>query len=300
MGRTTTAAVTSCATLQHGAVGAGAARSIGVTRRWVDNLARRGVAAGRARRVRRRPARRRRGSSARPSACSPSGERPGSSHEAAAALHGLDRAPLERRRVHGRAASAGEPPDAVHGAHDDVAPADRRVVVERLPLRSRRRGRSSTWRARACHAARLEAAIDSAVRHRPVGAARARRRGSIDLRGPGRWGAPARSTSCSSTPAGTRCSSAASSSSSDRPACRGPATQVVHRARRQRRSPASTSCSSRSASSSRSSGRLGHSSPAERARDAQRRNELQDVGRAGLRVHVGGRHPATRPTSSRR
>lgn len=27
------------------------------------------------------------------------------------------------------------------------------------------------------------------------------------------------------------------------------------------------------------SGRLGHSSPAERARDAQRRNELQDVGR---------------------
>ena len=27
------------------------------------------------------------------------------------------------------------------------------------------------------------------------------------------------------------------------------------------------------------SGRLGHSSPAERARDAQRRNELQDAGR---------------------
>ncbi|MEJ7720564.1 MAG: hypothetical protein WKF58_09005 [Ilumatobacteraceae bacterium] len=37
------------------------------------------------------------------------------------------------------------------------------------------------------------------------------------------------------------------------------------------------------------SGRKGHSSPAERARGAQRRNELQDAGRR-VRVHVGGRH----------
>ena len=37
------------------------------------------------------------------------------------------------------------------------------------------------------------------------------------------------------------------------------------------------------------SGSRGHSSPAERAEDAQRRNELQDLGRQVVRVHVGSR-----------
>ncbi len=39
-------------------------------------------------------------------------------------------------------------------------------------------------------------------------------------------------------------------------------------------------------------GRLGHSTAADRTHDAQRRNELIDLGLSGVRVHVGARDPA--------
>ena len=58
-----------------------------------------------------------------------------------------------------------------------------------------------------------------------------------------------------------------------------PRTQVVHRRGGRERSPVSTSSSRSALRRRRGLGRKGHASDAERARDAQRRNELQDVGR---------------------
>ena len=118
---------------------------------------------------------------------------------------------------------------------------------------------------------------------RRAGAATRRAAGERTRRGP--TARPA----ARSTAVGSRCSSGASSPSSAALGCH------VRRRRWSNASGgvtsrASTSSSAGRASSSRSSGGLGHSTPGERDRDAQRRNELIDLGLARVRVHLGARH----------
>ena len=102
------------------------------------------------------------------------------------------------------------------------------------------------------------------------------------------------STSSSSTPAATATSSGRSSAWSARPGSRDrPASgSSVTTAER---SLGSTSASSRSPVIAEVSGRRGHSSDAERAKDARRRNELQHLGLRRARVHHRPGAPTTPP-----
>ena len=125
-------------------------------------------------------------------------------------------------------------------------------------------------------ATRLEAAIDSAVRL-GLSAPLVLHERLAALRGPGRWGARALDELLADT-GGHSMLERRFLELVRRAGLPRPSTQVVHR---------------RGAATFARvdflfepfgvvvevSGRLGHSSPAERARDAQRRNELQDVGR---------------------
>ena len=196
------------------------------------------------------------------------------SHEAAAALHGFDRAlkePVEFTVMRRRRGS--EVPFAVHTT-TCLPPIDQ-VKVAGFPSTSATRTIIDLARAR-IPTVRLEAAIDSAVR---TGASApivlASRLG--DLRGPGRWGSLRLDAllidSGGHTILERRFLQLMREAGLPRPS-----TQVVHR--RDGRTFARVDFVFEEQSVVvEVSGRKGHASDAERAKDAQRRNELQDVGR---------------------
>jgi hypothetical protein len=274
MGALTTDALAALAAIQHGAFALDQLGSLDVGRPWIENLAKRGVV------VRRAPG-------VYAMAGSPPtwaqrlqvgllalGPRSWVSHEAAARLHGLDRSPPDAveltilRAQRGRAGpytvhttSAVAPIDAVHVDGFRVLSATRTV----LDLARARVGRR-----------RLEAAIDSAVRLGLTSPIALRDR-LAERRGPGHWGVrlidDLLTDSGGHTMLERRFLELCRRAGLPRPS-----TQVIHRRG--------------GATFARVdflfepydvvvevSGQLGHSSPADRARDAQRRNELQDVGR---------------------
>jgi hypothetical protein len=274
MGPPSTAALTALAATQHGVVGRQQLGDLGVTRRWLDNLIRRGVLSRRA-----------------PGVFAVVGMPvtwhqqlvvgllalgPSSwvSHEAAAGLHGLDRSPqgaVELTTERGRRGCPG--PFIVHTS--GAIPLIDRVTVDGLRTLSATRTILDLARARASRL-RLEAAIDSAVRlglTSPV-ALRAR---LAERRGPGIWGAPLLDELLVDS-GGHSMLERRFLELCRRAGVPRPSTQVIHR---------------RDGGTFARvdflfepygvvvevSGQLGHSTPGDRARDAQRRNELQDVGR---------------------
>ena len=197
------------------------------------------------------------------------------SHDAAAELHGFDRTPLSggvRRRP--RARRGRRMPFTVHttlrlGLLD-------RVTVDGFRCTSATRTVLDLARARVGRL-RLEAAIDSAVRsgsallaYSPIA--------STSCRGPGRWGTPLLEDAARRLgrphDAGTALPRA------DAP-CGPPATpdEVVHR-HGDRLYARVDFYFEEAGVVVEVSGCKGHSSPSERARDAQRRNELQEAGRS--------------------
>ena len=202
------------------------------------------------------------------------GERSWVSYEAASALHGLDRSRPDaveftvdrNRRLSGL-------PFTVHTT-TMIKPIDF-VIVDGFRTMSATRTIIDLAHARA-HIRRVEAAIDSAVRlglSSPVVIAERLQ----TLRGSGRWGCRLVEElivdSGGHSMLERRFLQLVREAGLPRPR-----TQVVHRkdGRQIARvdflfEPAGVVVEV--------SGRLGHSSPAERARDAQRRNELQDIGR---------------------
>jgi hypothetical protein len=218
------------------------------------------------------------------------------SHEAAARLHEFDRSPpdaveftvpRDERHVRG--------PFRVHSTTD--LPAIDRVRVDGFPCTSATRTILDLARARAS-TVRLEAAIDSAVRSGAsapvVLAARL-----AELRGPGRWGVRRLDQLLPDTGGHTilerRFLRLMREAGLPRPAC-----QVVHR--RGGRTFARVDFLFEAADVVvEVSGRRGHASDGERARDAQRRNELQDAGRRVFEYTFAQvmRDPATIVTTMR-
>ena len=196
------------------------------------------------------------------------------SHEAAARLHGFDRCrPDVVEFTMPRVGRGRKTPFLVHTT-DALRPPD---VVTVKGFRSTSATRTIIDLARArIPAVRLEAAIDSAVRSgasSPIVIAER----LAALRGRGRWGA--RKLDELLLDAGghsmleRRFLALMRAASLPRPS-----TQVVHRA--ETRTYARVDfCFEEFGIVVEVSGRLGHVSDAERARDAQRRNELQDAGR---------------------
>ncbi len=196
------------------------------------------------------------------------------SHEAAARLHGFDRCLADaveftvlRSRRHARA------PFAVHSTNK--LPAIDKVKVAGFPCTSATRTIIDLARAR-IPTVRLEAAIDSAVRTQASSPIVIERR-LKELRGPGRWGARTLDEllldSGGHTLLERRFLGLMRAAGLPRPK-----TQVVHR--RDSRTFARVDFIFEEHSIVvEVSGRKGHASDAERAKDAQRRNELQDVGR---------------------
>jgi hypothetical protein len=202
------------------------------------------------------------------------GEQSSISHEAAARLHGLDRSnegAVELTVLRGRRGRAG--PYIVHTTAslpliDQVVVGDFRAVSATRTVLDLARSRAPR--------ARVEAAIDSAVR---LGLTSPTALG-VRLaahRGPGHWGVRLLDDllvdSGGHTMLERRFLELVRQAGLPRPA-----TQVIHR----------HNCTTFARVDFlfdpfgvviEVSGRLGHSTPAERARDAQRRNELQDVGR---------------------
>jgi hypothetical protein len=274
MGALDTDAVTALAARQHGAFALGQLADGDVGRRWVQNLAERGVV------VRRAPA-------VYVVAGTPDtwhqrltvgllalGEESWVSHEAAARLHGLDRSKegaVELTVLRGRRGRAG--PYAVHTTGS--LPTIDRVEVDGFRAVSATRTVLDLARSRAPRA-RVQAAIDSAVRLGLTSPTALGLRMAAH-RGPGHWGVRLLDDllvdSGGHTMLERRFLELVRQGGMPRPA-----TQVIHR---------------RDGTTFARvdflfepygvvievSGRLGHSTPAERARDAQRRNELQDVGR---------------------
>ena len=222
MGLPAPTAMTALAATQHGVVGRQQLGDLGVTRRWLDNLIRRGVL------VRRAP-----GVFAvvgMPVDVAPAADgraprpRPGELGQprGGGCLHGLDRIAAGRRRAHDRARPAGSA-GPVHRAHEWRDPADRPGHRRRVPhavgdaddprpgpgpgLPAAARGGDRQRRAARAHLARRAA-------RPPRRAARSRASGVCRC-----------STSCWSTAAATRCSSGGSSSCAAGP---------VSRARRRR------------------------------------------------------------------
>jgi Transcriptional regulator, AbiEi antitoxin len=274
MGALSTDALAELAMGQHGAFALDQLGSVEVSRRWVHNLAERGVV------VRRAPG-------VYVIAGTPDtwhqqlmvgllalGNESWVSHEAAARLHGLDRSnreAVELTVLRGRRGRTG--PYTVHTT-GSLPPIDR-VVVDGLRTVAATRTVLDLARTRVPRA-RLEAAIDSAVRIGLTSPTALRVRLG-ERRGPGHWGVRLLD--------GLLVDSGGHSMlerrflelvrRADLPR---PATQVIHR---------------RDGTTFARvdflfepygvvievSGQLGHSTPADRARDAQRRNELHDVGR---------------------
>jgi len=206
------------------------------------------------------------------------GERSWVSYEAAATLHGLDRSDpdaVEFTVDRNRRASwrTGGLPFTVHTT-TMLRPIDF-VMVDGFRAMSATRTIIDLAHARA-HIRRVEAAIDSAVRLElsspDVLAARLE-----TLRGSGRWGCRLVDQlivdSGGHTMLERRFLEIVRRAGLPRPR-----TQVVHR-RNGRHIARVDFLFEEAGAVVEVSGRLGHSSPAERARDAQRRNELQDIGR---------------------
>jgi very-short-patch-repair endonuclease len=196
------------------------------------------------------------------------------SHEAAARLHDFDRClpdaveftvPRELRHSRGRF--------RLHST--GMLPPIDRVTVAGFPCTSATRTIIDLARARISQV-RLEAAIDSAVRSQLTSPVVLERRLTA-LRGPGRWGAPKLDEllldSGGHTLLERRFLQLMRTAGLPRPR-----TQVVHRRDGRTFARVDFFFDEHSVVVE-VSGRKGHASDAERARDAQRRNELQDVGR---------------------
>ena len=206
------------------------------------------------------------------------------SHEAAARLHELRPVPAGRRRV----LDAATVPRRAYAipVHTSAAfgPLDR-VTIDGLRCTSATRTIIDLARAR-IPKVRLEAAIDSAVRSgatAPI--VLATRLG--ELRGPGRWGAP-RLDDLLLDSGGHTILERRFLQLMRKAGLPKPRTQVVHR--RDGRTFARVDfLFDDHGVVVEVSGRRGHASDAERARDAQRRNELQDIGLKVVRVHLSAR-----------
>jgi very-short-patch-repair endonuclease len=274
MGAVSTDALAALAARQHGAFALAQLDEVEIGRRWIHNLADRGVV------VRRAP-----GVYAMAGATETwhqrlmvgllaLGEESWVSHEAAARLHGLDRSrdgAVELTVLRGQRGRAG--PYTVHTTA--ALPLIDRVVVDELRAVSATRTVLDLARARAPRA-RVEAAIDSAVRlgltSPTVLATRLASR-----RGPGHWGVRLLDDllvdSGGHTMLERRFLELARQAGLPRPS-----TQVIHQ--RDRKTFARVDFMFEPYGVIvEVSGQLGHSTPRERARDAQRRNELQDIGR---------------------
>jgi hypothetical protein len=199
------------------------------------------------------------------------------SHEAAARLHSFDRCLPDvvefsmPRSGRGRKTPYRVHTTGVFGPHD-------RVMVGGFACTSATRTVIDLARARV-PTVRLEAAIDSAVRagaSAPIVIARR----LAEVRGPGRWGAPRIDEllldSGGHTPLERRFLQLMRRAGLPRPL-----TQVVYRHDGRTFARVDFLFEAHDIVVE-VSGRMGHSSAAERARDAQRRNELQD---SGLRVY---------------
>lgn len=202
------------------------------------------------------------------------GKRSWISYEAAAAMHGFDRSqedaveftvPRSKRSI--------ELPYSVHTT-DMMKPIDF-VEVDGFRVTSATRTAIDLAHARA-HIRRVEAAIDSAIRlglsSPEVIATRL-----ATLRGSGRWGCRLVEQllvdSGGHTMLERRFLELVRRAGLDRPR-----TQVVHRKNGRHVARVDFLFEAQGVVIE-VSGRLGHSTPTERARDAQRRNELQDLGR---------------------
>ncbi len=202
------------------------------------------------------------------------GERSWVSYEAAAALHGLDRSipqaveftvPRSKRNI--------ELPFDVHTT-DMLKPIDF-VTVDGFRAMSATRTIIDLAHARA-HIRRVEAAIDSAVRL-GLSSPEVIAHRLETLRGSGRWGC--RLVDELIVDAGGHTMLERRFLQLVRQAgLPRPRTQVIHR-KNGRHIARVDFLFDEAGVVVEVSGRLGHSTPAERARDAQRRNELQDIGR---------------------
>jgi hypothetical protein len=196
------------------------------------------------------------------------------SHEAAAVLHGFDRSvagAVEFTVMRNRSGIGG--PFRVHTTRT-LPPIDQ-VEVREFRCVSATRTIIDLARAR-IPTVRLEAAIDSAVRSQASSPIVLMRR-LTDLRGPGRWGARRLDRllldSGGHTLLERRFLELMRTAGLPRPR-----TQVVHRRGGRTFARVDFIFDDQSIVVE-VFGRKGHASDAERARDAQRRNELQDVGR---------------------
>jgi very-short-patch-repair endonuclease len=195
------------------------------------------------------------------------------SHEAAAQLHGFDRTPADHVEFTiGRPRRSIRLEETVHTTK--YWPRTDRVSIDGLRVTSATRTVIDLARARAPEA-RLQAAIESAVRTGASAPLVIERRLS-ELRGPGRWGCRLLDRVLLDAGGHTmlerRFLQLMRAAGLPRPS-----TQVVFRS--DQRTVARVDFLYRElAIVVEVTGRRGHSSPSERARDAQRRNELQDMG----------------------
>lgn len=196
------------------------------------------------------------------------------SYEAAAALHGLDRS--DRSAVEFTIERSGRRPRLAYQVHTtaNVAPLDR-VTVDGFSVTSATRTVIDLAHARR-GVRRVEAAIDSAVRlglSSPLVIATRLE----TLRGSGRWGCRLIDhllvDSGGHSMLERRFLELVREAGIPRPV-----TQAIHR-KRGRHIARVDFLFEEEGIVIEVSGRLGHTTPTERARDAQRRNELQDVGR---------------------
>jgi hypothetical protein len=273
VGAPSTEALTELAAAQHGAFALDQLREVDVGRRWVENLVRRGVV------VRRAP-------SVFAMAGAPDtweqrlqvgllalGAESWVSHEAAARLHGLDRSPdgaVELTVLRDRRGRAG--PYIVHTT--EMLPPIDRVTVRGFRAVSATRTVLDLARARVPRA-RLEAAIDSAVRLGLTSPVALRDR-LADRRGPGRWGVRLLDDLLVDS-GGHSMLERRFLELCRRAGLPRPSTQVIHR-RGDVTFARVDFLFEPFGVVVEVSGRLGHSTPRERAGDAQRRNELQDAG----------------------
>ncbi len=272
MGALWTEAVTALARTQHGAVASDQLDT--VPARWVRDLVRRGVLARRAPGVYVVAGSVDSWEQRLQIALLALGPESWVSHEAAARLHGLDRSSVdavELTVLRARRGRAG--PCTVHTT--GAVPLIDRVSVDGFRTLSATRTILDLARARVTPR-RLEAAIDSAVRLGLTSPVALRDRLAA-LRGPGRWGVRLLDDLLVVS-GGHSMLERRFLELCRRAGLPRPSTQVIHR--------------HDGATFARVdflfepygvvvevSGQLGHSTPRDRARDAQRRNELQDAGR---------------------
>ena len=274
MGPPSTETLTAKASEQHGVIGLHQLGDTPVTRRWIENLVRRGVlsrAAPSVYIVRGSAPTWRRDLTVGLLAL---GERSWVSHEAAARLHSFDRTPEARAEFTVERAQRNRTvPFVVHSTRQ-MPPIDT-VEVDGFRVTSATRTVLDLARARV-PSIRLAAAIDSAVRLGLTAPAALRGR-LAERRGPGHWGAPVLDSLL--TDAGGHSMLERMFLELVRHAgLPRPSTQVIHQ--RAGRTFARVDFEFEPYGVVvEVSGRLGHSTPAERTRDAQRRNELQDIGR---------------------